>query len=187
MPIINLHLLLVIACILFSAECFSQSQLVEMKDSTGLHSFSVVRGDTVYISYDSGYVLNKRTFKLFQDNYKRVQSGNPSLKALIQNYESVIALQDTMLKNKEAYYQGLKANFDSLVTHSNTFVDKTSSNINAIDQSLSNATNQLNTIKSLLDDSLERLRKENRQRLKLVAGGFTIGIGVAALVFLITK
>lgn len=181
------HLLFIIAAILFSASCFSQSQIVEMKDSTGLHSYSVFQGDTVLIRYDSAYVLNKKTFKLFQDNYKKVQSGNPALKSLLENYENLIALQDSMLKSKEAYYQGLKSNFDSLVSHSNNFVDKTALNINAIDQSLSNATNQLNSIKSLLNDSLDKLRKENRQRIKLAVGGFTVGIGVAALVFLITK
>ncbi|MCW3108334.1 MAG: hypothetical protein JWQ09_2840 [Segetibacter sp.] len=181
------HLLLVIAGIFLSTVCFCQGQVVEMKDSTGLHSYSIVRGDTVYISYDSAYVLNKKTFKLFQDNYKRVQNGNPSLKGLLENYENVIALQDSMLISKEAYYQGLKSNFDSLVSHSNNFVDKTALNISAIDQSLSTATNQLNNIKTLLDDSLDKLKKENRQRLKLVVGGFTVGIAAAALVFLITK
>lgn len=181
------HLLLVIVALFLSPVCFSQAQFVDMKDSTGLHSYSIVRGDTVSISYDSAFVLNKKTFKLYQDNYKRVQNGNPSLKALLVNYENLIALQDSMLKSKEAYYQGLKSNFDSLVSHSNNFVDKTASNINAIDQSLSNATNQINNIKTLLNDSLDKLKKENRQRLKLAAGGFTVGIGVAALVFLITK
>ena len=181
------HHLLIVTGILFSSASFSQRQISEMSDSTGLRSYSVVKGDTVLIGYDSAYVLNKKTFKLFQDNYKRVQSGNPSLKSLLENYENLIALQDSMLKSKEAYYQGLKSNFDSLVSHSNNFVDKTAVNINAIDQSLSTATNQLNSIKSLLNDSLDKLRKENRQRMKLAVGGFTVGIGVAALVFVVTK
>lgn len=181
-----LRLLLAVEGLLLSAVCFSQSQ-IEMKDSTGLHSYSTVRGDTVLIGYDSAYVLNKKTFKLFQENYKRVQNGNPSLKPLLDNYENVIALQDSMLKSKEGYYQQLKANFDSVITHSNTFIDKTSSNISSIDQSLSNATNQLNNIKSLLDDSLDKLKSVNRQRIKLAVGGFVVGIGVAAILFAVTK
>lgn len=180
-------LLFAAAGIFVSADCFSQSQVLEMKDSTGLHSYSIVRGDTLLIAYDSAYVLNKKTFNLFQDNYRRVQNGNPSLKALLDNYENLIALQDSMLKSKEMYYQQLKANFDAVIIHSNDFVDKTSLNITAINQSLTNASSEITNIKSLLDNSLDKLKILNKQRIKLVVGGFTVGIGVAALVFLVTK
>jgi hypothetical protein len=180
------HLLLTVICFYISPFCYGQSRLLELKDSTGLRSYSIFKGDTLLISYDSAYVLNKKTFKLFQDNYKRVQSGNIAFKPLLASYENVISLQDSMLKSKEAYYQQLKSNFDSLVTHSNGFVDKTALNITSIDQSLSNASNQLNNIKSLLDDSLDKLKTVNRQRLKLVIGGFTVGLGVAAVIFAIT-
>lgn len=178
---------LIVSCIPLSSACFSQSQVLEMKDSTGLRSYSVVRGDTLLINYDSAYLLNKKTFKLYQDTYKKVQNGNPAMKNLLANYEGLIALQDSMLKSKEAYYQSLKSNFDSLVNHSNNFVDKTSLNISAIDQSLSTATNQINNIKVLLDQSLDKLKKENRQRIKLAVGGFTVGVGVAAVIFAIAR
>src|SRR4051794_37231083 len=114
-----LQLLLITAAIFLSSACFSQGRTVEIKDSTALRSYSIFRGDTILLNYDSGYVLNKRTFKLYRDNYVRMQKGNPSLKLLVENYESVISLQDSMLKSKEMYYQELKANFDSLVIHSN--------------------------------------------------------------------
>lgn len=178
---------LTIFCILLSSVCFSQSRLREMKDSTGLHSYLVVRGDTLLINFDSAYLLNRKTFKLYQDTYKKVQNGNPAMENLFANYEGLIALQDSMLKSKEAYYQSLKSNFDSLVTYSNHFVDKTALNISAIDQSLSTATSQINNIKTLLDQSLDKLKKENRQRIKLAVGGFTVGVGVTAIVFAIAR
>jgi len=184
----NLPTLLVFTISLcFSVAGFAQGKTIEMSDSTGLHSYSVLNGDTVLIRYDSAYVLNKRTFKILQDNYKRVQKGDPSLKKLLDSYESLIALQDSMLKTKEAYYQQLKGSFDSLVTGSNTFLNKTDVNITAINQSLDTATGQLNHIKTLLDDSLEKLKQESKQRLKIAAKGFAAGVAVAALVFLITK
>ncbi|HEX8278797.1 MAG TPA: hypothetical protein VF540_08880 [Segetibacter sp.] len=183
----SLHLTLTLMAIFVASVCLSQSRWVNIKDSTGLRSYTTIRGDTILIGYDSAYVLNKKTFKLFQENYKRVQNGNPTLKLLFANYENVIALQDSMLKTKEGYYQQLKANFDSVITHSNTFIDKTSLNINSIDNSLSNATNQLNNIKLLLDDSLDKLKSVNRQRIKLAVGGFVVGIGVAAVIFAITR
>jgi hypothetical protein len=175
------------AIFLFTVEASSQNGVIAMKDSTALRSYSATRGDTLYIAYDSAYVLNKRTFKLYQDNYKRVQAGNPSLKKLLDEYENLIALQDTMLKEKERYYQGLKSNFDSLLVSSNRFADRTDVNITTINQSLSTATNQINNIKVLLDDSLKKLNQESRKKFKWALGGFTVGVGVASVAFLILK
>jgi len=172
--------------LLFSASK-AQKQAIELKDSTGLKTYSVGKGDTVLVGYDSAYILNRRIFKLYQDNYKRVQSGNPSLKKLLDEYEHLLAFQDSMLREKETYYQGLKTNFDSLVSSSNRFADRTDTNITAINQSLSNASSQLNNIKVLLDDSLNKLKLVNKQKFKWALGGFTVGIGVASLIFLIAK
>ena len=180
-------LLLVSVATLCSSSCFSQTQITEIKDSTGLRSYAVVRGDTLLIRYDSAYVLNKKTFRLYQENYRRVQNGNPSQKKLLEEYENLISLQDSMLKAKEEYYQGLKSNLDSLVTHSNRFVNKTDLNITAINQSLTNATGQLNNIKTLLDASLEKLKLENKQKLKWAFKGFGVGVGIAAITFLIAR
>jgi len=141
----------------------------------------------VVVEFDSDYVLNKRTFKLYQDNYKRVQKGDPSVKKLLADYEALIALQDSMLKAKEAYYQQLKTNFDTLVQASNTFLNKTDVNINVINQSLFNATNQLNSIKTLLDSSLEKLKDVSRQKFKAAVSGFAVGVGVATIIFLVTR
>jgi hypothetical protein len=158
-----------------------------VNDSTALRSYAVVRGDTLLIRYDSAFILNKKTFKLYQETYKRVQAGNPQVKKLVDEYEALLALQENMFKEKEAYYQGLKTNFDSLAVHSNDFVKRTDVNITTINQSLSNATGQLNSIKVLLDDSLDKLKLQSRQKLKWAVGGFTVGIGVASLIFLIAN
>src|SRR4051794_25287466 len=140
------YLLVIVRSIFFSNACSSQA-LVGVNDSTGLHSYSTTRGDTIVIGYDSAFVLNKKTFKLYHDNYQKVKNGNTTTTSLIENYEKLITFQDSMMKSKEAYYQGLKSNFDSLVNHSNNFVDKTAANINSIEQSLATATAQLNEIK----------------------------------------
>jgi len=57
----------------------------------------------------------------------------------------------------------------------------------AINQSLTKAEGNLTNIKALLDDSLQKLKAENKQRLKIAVKGFVVGIGVASLVFLIAK
>src|SRR6478736_5473054 len=81
--------------LLFAKE--AHSQVNEIKDSTGLKTYSVGKGETVLIGYDSAYILNRRIFKLYQDAYKSVKAGNPSQKKLMDEYERLIALQDSML------------------------------------------------------------------------------------------
>jgi hypothetical protein len=176
---------LAVLFLLFTTD--AQSQVNEIKDSTGLKTYSVGKGETVLIGYDSAYILNRRIFKLYQDAYKAVKANNPSQKKLMDEYERLIALQDTMLKQKEQYYQGLKTNFDSLVTTSNRFADRTDMNITAINQSLANASNQLVNIKGLLDDSLNKLKQENKKKFKWALGGFAVGIGVGTLIFLVAE
>jgi hypothetical protein len=178
---------LMVLCTLSCLHSFSQGQLVELKDSTGLNSFSVLHGDTVLIRFDSAYVMNKATFKIYQGAYLRIRKGDPTVKKLLQDYENLIDLQDSMLQRKESYYQSLKANFDSLVQGSNTFLNKTGNNIEAIDQSLTRATAQITAIQGLLDSALEKLKKESRQRFAIAVKGFAVGVGVASLVFLLTK
>ena len=178
--------LLTAVLLLVAPTAFSQ-QWIEMNDSTGLHSYSVQNGDTVLIKFDSAFVLNKRTFNLYRDTYKRVQKGDPATKKLLDDYEALVALQDSMLKAKEAYYQQLKNNFDTLVQASNTFLNKTDVNISFINQSLTNAENQINNIKILLDSSLAKLEQVNKQKWKAAIGGFAVGVGVAAIVFLIAN
>jgi len=168
-----------------SSVCFSQGR--EMKDSTGLRAYLATRDDTLLIRYDSAYLLNKTTFTVYQEAYKRVRNGNLSNQKVLLAYDSLVSLQDRMLKAKESDYQFLKKNFDSLVTASNTFVNRTDVNVMAINQSLTKAEGNLTNIKALLDDSLQKLKAENKQRLKIAVKGFVVGIGVASLVFLIAK
>lgn len=184
-PHLFLQGILLLAGTFLSIRSFSQGR--EMNDSLGLRAYLATRDDTLLIRYDSAYLLNKKTFRLYQDNYKRVQSGNLSNQKVIVAYDSLVNLQDRMLKAKEADYQFLKRNFDSLVTASNMFVNRTDVNVTAINQSLTKAEGNLNNIKSLLDDSLEKLKAENKQRFKIALKGFVVGVGVASLVFLIAK
>jgi hypothetical protein len=189
---LRFHLLLRLSFFLAVSFLFfigkAQDPVTEIKDSTGLKTYSVGKGETVLIGYDSAYILNRRIFKLYQDAYKTVKAGgNPSQKKLMDEYERLIALQDTMLKQKEEYYQGLKTNFDSLVSTSNRFADRTDMNVTAINQSLTNASNQLVNIKALLDDSLDKLKQENKKKFKWALGGFAVGIGVGTAIFLIAN
>ena len=165
----------------------AQTAIPAIQDSTGLHAYSVLKGDTVIIGYDSAYLLNKRTFALYKNTYRRMQSKDPSTAKLISEYENMLGLQDSMLRAKEQYYQGLKSNFDSLSSTASSFADRTDGNVKAINASLTNVSGEIGSIKLLLDDSLAKLKNQHKQKAKAAIGGFTVGVGVAALIFLLAR
>ncbi|MBE7170234.1 MAG: hypothetical protein INR73_06575 [Williamsia sp.] len=176
------------ALAIFSSGCVhAQNAISTQQDSTGLHAYSVLRGDTVVIGYDSAFLLNKKTFALYKNTYQRMQSKDPSSAKLIGEYESLINLQDSMLRAKEQYYQGLKSNFDQLSSTASSFADRTDVNVKAINTSLLNVGGEINNIKSLLDDALAKLKKQNGQKIKVAISGFAVGVGVASLIFLVNK
>lgn len=173
------------ACLLLAS--FAQSQVKPVKDSIGIHAFRYLRGDTISIEYDTAYLANNKTFKIFQVIYENSKNNSAKVKMLEKTYDSLVTAQQTLINEKEKYYQQLKSNFDSVIANTNTFVDKTDANVNDINQSLTRATGQLNEIKLLLDDSLAKLKTEHRQRLKIAIGGFAVGVGIASLIFLVAK
>ena len=170
-----------------AASASAQTAVVTQQDSTGLHAYSVLRGDTLVIGYDSAFLLNKRTFALYKNTYQRMQSKDPSTSKLISEYEGLVSLQDSMLRAKEQYYQGLKSNFDSLSSTATSFADRTDVNVKAINTSLTVVSSEISNIKALLDDALAKLKKQNGQKIKVAIGGFTVGVGVAALIFLLAQ
>ncbi|BAV07705.1 hypothetical protein SAMN05421788_10354 [Filimonas lacunae] len=165
---------------------FAQTPTV-IKDSISLQARLFTRGDTVVVGMDSAYIANKKTYKLLLDTYKRMQNQQPAYIQAFKEYENLTALQDSMLKAKEGYYKQLKAAFDSLNIHTNSFINRTDVNVNKIDQSLDKATENLNNIKLAIDSSLVKLKDQNKHKVKLAVGGFVIGVGVTALIFLIAK
>ena len=181
------YLCISIITIFISVSCLAQGTIKAQADSMGLHAYSAFRGDTLLIQMDTAYLLNKPTFRLYKSNYDKTFSKDVLTKHLIKHYDSLVNFQDSMLKAKEQYYQDLKQSFDSLATTSATFATKTEANAKDINASLIKVNENLNNVNRLLDDSLEKLKKQNQQKLKVALGGFSIGVVVTGLVFLIAK
>jgi len=170
----------------FCKPCMAQD-VITVTDSVGLHAYIVKKNEIATISFDTAYLMNKKLFQLYKKNYNRVLNGDLSSSKIITAYDELVALQDSMLKTKEFYYQQLKGSFDSLAGNTNTFMDKTDSHLVGINTSLNAATTNLENIKVKLDDSLDKLKSQNNQKIKLALGGFTIGIVLASVIFLVAK
>jgi hypothetical protein len=188
MRILNtLNLIWLLSLILLSNICLCQDKRKSITDSTGFHAYTALKNDLLLIVYDTAYILNKRTYKLYKENYIRVLKKDPKIDKLLELYQETIEFQEKLLLDKEKYYQDLMANFDSLASTSNDFAYKTNSNINAINISLANATNQITDIQKSLDGALDKFKGQNKQKMKFGLGGFSIGIVVTTLIFLISN
>jgi len=181
-------LILLSAALFISVDAVSQKRF-EMRDSTGLHAYTLVRGDEGVILYDSAFLLNKKMYYLLRDTYNRVRNGNTNaaINKLFDQYDSIINFQDSMIKRRDEYYRELKTSFDDLASQTNKFVDRTEAHVSSIDTSITIATNQVNSIKTILTSSIDKLKIQQKQKFKLILGGFTVGVGVTSLLFLITK
>ena len=179
---------ILLAALFVSVDAMSQKRF-EMRDSTGLHAYTLVRGDEGVVLYDSAFLLNKKMYYLLRDTYNRVRNGNTSaaIDKLFEQYDSIVNFQDSMIKRRDENYKELKTSFDNLANQTNSFVDRTDANLSSIDTAITAATNHVNEIKTMLAKSIKEIQLQQKQKFKLVLGGFTVGVGVASLIFLIAK
>lgn len=162
-------------------------QVQTATDSLSLRAYLLSRGDTLTLGYDTAYLLNKRIFKLYSDNYQKVLKGNLASQRIIEAYDSLVTLQDSMLKRKDFYYAQLKNSFDGLQGATDVFIKKTDANLAGLNQSLATANQHLQNVQTSLDASLEKLKTQNKQKVKLAIGGFAIGIALTSLIFLVAN
>ena len=189
--IINTCLLLVLFSAGLVQNASAQNKLKNVTDGNSLMVERVFYADTLLIFCDTIYVLNKPTFNIYEAAYKMSKSKKEDIKELISHYDNLILKQEEIINIKEQYYQQLKSKFDSLASTATVFVDKSSANISQISSSLGRASDNLVETQKLLNDSqklLEEERKNNWKRtLKVGVGGFTIGITVGLVLFLVAK
>ena len=169
----------------------AQNKLVDINDGTTPQALKRFYADTLLIHCDTIYVLNKVTFKLYNDEYIKAKNKDEKTNRLITNYENMIQVQIDMLNTKERFYQELKSKFDSLAGNATIFIDKSSTNISQISTSLGRASDNLVETQKLLSDSQKLLEEERRnswkRTFKIGVGGFSFGVAVTALIFLIKK
>ncbi|SHL39893.1 hypothetical protein SAMN05444266_103205 [Chitinophaga jiangningensis] len=178
----------VVLLVLLTMPLLTHAQQVQTAtDSLSLRAYLLSRGDTLTLGYDSAYLLNKRIFKLYADNYQKVLKGNLASQRIIEAYDSLVVLQDSMLKRKDFYYTQLKGSFDGLQGATDVFIKRTDANLVGLNQSLAAANTHLQNVQTSLDASLEKLKTQNKQKVKLAIGGFAIGIALTSLIFLVAN
>jgi hypothetical protein len=185
-PAIPMRFLLLLLLAMFAGLEVRSQSLKHFSDSLKTVVNTYYRGDSVLISCDTVYLLNKPTFRIYRQYYQRGKNTSGSFKKVIAEYEDVIVQKDSMLSAKEAYYQALKSQFDELSGKSLAFMDKTSIGLQQVSSTLEKTTNSLIETQKLLEESRQMLiderRKQNFKALKFGIGGLIIGGVVGLLV-----
>lgn len=178
--------IIVVSSLFFTTIANAQSTIA-VRDSVGLRAYSIVKGESATLFYDTAYILNKRLYKLYKATYNRAGKGNLAWQQLSETYADLVQRQDSLINTKEYYYTLLKQNFDSLAVNTDNFLSREEKRLNEISDNIKTASSNLNNIKVSIDESLEKLKVQRRQKTRLVAGGFVLGGIVTSLVFLVAE
>jgi len=144
-------------------------------------------GDTLSVRCDTVYLLNRFTFNYYQKLLKTYRSQDQRIKALTSVYDDMSMLYEKRVADQDKEYQQLLANFNQLVSGSNTFIQQSNQNLASIKTSLQHAEANIQTTQTSLATVESNLKQEikisRKQKFKNIVGGFAAGAIVAALVF----
>lgn len=172
--------LLIIYFLTLVAVQLSAQNYFNLNNCTSVSSYLITAGDTVINSCDTAYLLNKKTFSLYQLAYQRVKGNDVSTRQIFSTYESLVKLQERRISQQDLEYTRLKAQFDSLVFSSNRFIGSTGTKLDEIKAELINANGNLKAAMDQLDEAQSSLQKERKKKFKNSItwglGGFTIGL-----------
>lgn len=149
-------------------------------DCVTVSSFLTGKGDTLVIGCDSVYLLNKKTFSIYQTAYDRWKGRDVNVRQVFGTYESLVKLQERRIEQQELEYNHLKAQYDSLAFSLVQFIDKTGSRLGELSNDMQKVNASLNSAMLQIKDSQTLLAAEKKKRIRssiaFGAGGLTAGL-----------
>ncbi|HTE31979.1 MAG TPA: hypothetical protein VK666_16475 [Chryseolinea sp.] len=161
----------------------ASSQINIFKDSTSIASFRYFRGNIIQIGTDSVVILNNKTHVTYQgalEDRKNYKNAVNSFQLMIESFKTDSAASAER-------YAVLKLLYDSISTEAKSFNSKTEVNLTSLDKSLTDASAKAAHINQLIDEAMTDTDRIRHRRWGWMIGGFSVGIGAASLVYLITR
>ena len=153
---------------------YSQGKKKTFNDCNRVKNNEVYLNDTIINRCDTAYIINSRTLNFYK-------SSNKDLK-------EIILIQEKQITKQDKEYDQLKTKFDSLGRETTKLIDKSDIKLGEVDNSLNKVNQELEKTKDLIKQTQNILKEEKKQaiktRIKWGAGGFTVGITSAALLFM---
>lgn len=155
-------------------------QVFDVNNCVTITSYLAGKGDTVVIKCDSVYLLNKKTYSIYQIAYEKVKGRDANVKQIFSTYESLLDLQSKRIEEQDLEYNRLKMQFDSLVATSGKFIDKTGNRLGELTDAMNKVNANLNSALGQIKESETVMKsqgkKDIRNSIVWGVGGFTLGL-----------
>ncbi len=178
--------LCILGLLIIHVNMMNGQQVFTVNNCISINSILAERGDTLVIACDSVYLLNKKTFSIYQLGYEKWKGRDINIKQAFNNYESLVELQSKRIEQQDNEYNNLKIQFDSMAMASGKFIDKTGNKLSELTETLNEVNTNLNTAINQINESQAILKTEKKKKVKNAitwgAGGFTVGLLTCLLI-----
>lgn len=184
----NKYLVYFICIAITALPCVAKAQLKTFSICNSADSVKKInQGDTLVIGCSVAYVLNQNVL----DAYRKILRNNSNCTEIVKTYAALSTEQDSVIaKQNERFYE-LKNKFDSLGNNTGRFLTIAQGSLNQLSDTLGAVAKNINDTKELLTQTQRLLENEKKNqwkdRLKWGMGGFTVGVVVTSVVFLIAR
>lgn len=144
-------------------------------------------GESLTVSCDTAYLLNRFTFQYYQKLYKSYRSNDQRVNALTTAYSDMTDLYEKRIAQQSEEYARLRKNFDEFSAGSQQLLQKADQQLVSIQSSLATADKNIQSTQvnlALVEQNLKyEIRQSRKARLRNTATGFATGVLVTALLF----
>ena len=170
-------LTLILLFTIFALSSYAQGKRKTFNDANRVKNNEVYLNDTIVNKCDTAYIINAKTLNFYKSSSK--------------DLKEIILLQEKRIVEQDKEYDELKNKFDSVSTETTKLIDRSDGKLLEVDNSLNKVNQELKETKELIRQTQEAIKEEKKQSIKTmikwVAGGFTVGITSAALLFMMFK
>jgi hypothetical protein len=166
---------------------FTSTLTAQTFNCAGLSASRFYVKDTILVSCDTVFLLNKVTYSFYKNQLKKINTADPKLKELVNTQGELITLYEKRILDMGNEYTALRKTFDESLKNSSIFIETSSGEMTNIRNSLGKAQSNItaaqdsiSSVKTILIKDMARIRKNN---VKWGVGGAIFG----ALVTLVLK
>ena len=179
------HLLLLPICLMFASVAKTQSTTESICNDQLFRVLQRTQGQTIKITCDTVYLLNKGTFKLLNSSYHSFKSQSGALSNFFNATDNYLYEYEQHEQEQVARFDSLRAYFQSLTDSSKQLVEVTNSQLRNISSNISAIESNIDSARIKLESAQLIIQKNEKQkwwdRVKWGLGGLVIGIAATAI------
>ena len=154
-------------------------------DNNSYHVLQRLKGETIKVSCDTVYLLNKSTFNLLYSSYMNYKTQSDSLSNFFTSTDNFLYEYEKHVAEQKAEIDTMEDYFQSLSDSSKQLVLSTTSSLQGIDSSLKSIRLSVDSAQMKIEQAQVQIRKEERTKFLSHVwwglGGLAIGVIIMAV------